>query len=164
MWLVGSCALGFIQHPHDLDLCLHLNEIIDWGEVAQYRKQFPSIQKVDIFHEKSSPINFNNFLLLASASRRINPHAEDDTLIYDVKNLPQFLLDFINLDIWRIKPKRLYQFELIYHLVRQHNPEHITLTNTDKDLINKLHDCSDNINYKDYLAERRKTLTAVLPS
>lgn len=102
--------------------------------------------------------------MLASASRRINPHAEDDTLIYDVKNLPQFLLDFINLDIWRIKPKRLYQFELIYHLVRQHNPEHITLTNTDKDLINKLHDCSDNINYKDYLAERRKTLTAVLPS
>ena len=45
----------------------------------------------------------------------------------------------------------------------QHNPEHITLTNADKDLINQLHDCSSNINYKDYLAERCKTLTAVSP-
>ena len=162
MWLVGSCALGFIQHPHDLDLCLHLNEIIDWGQVAQYRKQFPSIQKVDIFHEKSSPINFNNFLLLASASSRINPYAHD-MLIYDIKSIPQFLIDFAKQGIWEIKPKRLYQFELIYQLVRQHNPEHITLTRADKDLINQLHDCN-NINYQDYLAERCKSLKAVLPS
>ena len=160
MWLVGSCALGFIQHPHDLDLCLHLNEIIDWGQVAQYRKQFPSIQKVDIFHEKSSPINFNNFLLLASASSRINPYAQD-MLIYDIKSIPQFLIDFAKQGIWEIKPKRLYQFELIYQLVRQHNPEHITLTRADKDLINQLHDCN-NINYQDYLAERCKSLKAVL--
>ena len=160
MWLVGSCALGFIQHPHDLDLCLHLNEIIDWGQVAQYRKQFPSIQKVDIFHEKSSPINFNNFLLLASASSRINPYAQD-MLIYDIKSIPQFLIDFAKQGIWEIKPKRLYQFELIYQLVRQHNPEHITLTKADKDLINQLHDCN-NINYQDYLAERCKSLKAVL--
>ena len=160
MWLVGSCALGFIQHPHDLDLCLHLNEIIDWGQVAQYRKQFPSIQKVDIFHEKSSPINFNNFLLLASASSRINPYAQD-MLIYDIKSIPQFLTDFAKQGIWEIKPKRLYQFELIYQLVRQHNPEHITLTRADKDLINQLHDCN-NINYQDYLAERCKSLKAVL--
>ena len=162
MWLVGSCSLGFIQHPHDLDLCLHLNEIIDWGQVAQYRKQFPSIQKVDIFHEKSSPINFNNFLLLASASSRINPYAQD-MLIYDIKSIPQFLIDFAKQGIWEIKPKRLYQFELIYQLVRQHNPEHITLTRADKDLINQLHDCN-NINYQDYLAERCKSLKAVLPS
>ena len=161
MWLIGSCALGFIQHPHDLDLCLHLNEIIDWGQVAQYRKQFPSIQKVDVFHEKSNPINFNNFLLLASASSRINPYAQD-TLIYDIKSIPQFLIDFAKQGIWEIKPKRLYQFELIYHLVRQYNPEHITLTNADKDLINQLHDCN-NINYQDYLAERCKSLKAVLP-
>ena len=160
MWLVGSCSLGFIQHPHDLDLCLHLNEIIDWGQVAQYRKQFPSIQKVDIFHEKSGPINFNNFLLLASASSRINPYAQD-MLIYDIKSIPQFLIDFAKQGIWEIKPKRLYQFELIYQLVRQHNPEHITLTRADKDLINQLHDCN-NINYQDYLAERCKSLTAVL--
>ena len=160
MWLVGSCALGFIQHPHDLDLCLHLNEIIDWDQVAQYRKQFPSIQKVDIFHEKSSPINFNNFLLLASASSRINPYAQD-MLIYDIKSIPQFLIDFAKQGIWEIKPKRLYQFELIYQLVRQHNPEHITLTRADKDLINQLHDCN-NINYQDYLAERCKSLKAVL--
>ena len=160
MWLVGSCALGFIQHPHDLDLCLHLNEIIDWGQVAQYRKQFPSIQKIDIFHEKSSPINFNNFLLLASASSRINPYAQD-MLIYDIKSIPQFLIDFAKQGIWEIKPKRLYQFELIYQLVRQHNPEHITLTRADKDLINQLHDCN-NINYQDYLAERCKSLKAVL--
>ena len=160
MWLVGSCALGFIQHPHDLDLCLHLNEIIDWGQVAQYRKQFPSIQKVDIFHEKSSPINFNNFLLLASASSRINPYAQG-MLIYDIKSIPQFLIDFAKQGIWEIKPKRLYQFELIYQLVRQHNPEHITLTRADKDLINQLHDCN-NINYQDYLAERCKSLKAVL--
>ena len=162
MWLVGSCALGFIQHPHDLDLCLHLNEIIDWGQVAQYRKQFPSLRKVDIFHEKSSPINFNNFLLLASASSRINPYAQD-MLIYDIKSIPQFLIDFAKQGIWEIKPKRLYQFELIYQLVRQHNPEHITLTRADKDLINQLHDCN-NINYQDYLAERCKSLKAVLPS
>lgn len=162
MWLVGSCALGFIQHPHDLDLCLHLNEIIDWGQVAQYRKQFPSIQKVDIFHEKSSPINFNNFLLLASASSRINPYAQD-MLIYDIKSIPQFLINFAKQGIWEIKPKRLYQFELIYQLVKQHNPEHITLTKADKDLINQLHDCN-NINYQDYLAERCKSLKAVLPS
>ena len=160
MWLVGSCALGFIQHPHDLDLCLHLNEIIDWVQVAQYRKQFPSLRKVDIFHEKSSPINFNNFLLLASASSRINPYAQD-TLIYDIKSIPQFLIDFAKQGIWEIKPKRLYQFELIYQLVRQHNPEHITLTRADKDLINQLHDCN-NINYQDYLAERCKSLKAVL--
>lgn len=160
MWLVGSCALGFIQHPHDLDLCLHLNEIIDWGQVAQYRKQFPSIQKVDIFHEKSSPINFDNFLLLASASSRINPYAQD-MLIYDIKSITKFLIDFAKQGIWEIKPKRLYQFELIYQLVRQHNPEHITLTRADKDLINQLHDCN-NINYQDYLAERCKSLKAVL--
>lgn len=163
MWLAGSCALDFIKHPHDLDLCRRPYEPIDWNQVKQYRKQFPSISKVDIFTEKINfPINFHNFLLLASASPRINPHAENDTLIYDVKTLPQFLLDFVNLNIWRIKPKRLYQFELIYNLVRQHNPEYITLTNADKDLINQLHDCGNNINYKDYLTERCKTLTAVL--
>ena len=71
------------------------------------------------------------------------------------------LIDFAKQGIWEIKPKRLYQFELIYQLVRQHNPEHITLTRADKDLINQLHDCN-NINYQDYLAERCKSLKAVL--
>ena len=98
--------------------------------------------------------------MLASASSRINPYAQD-TLIYDIKSIPQFLIDFAKQGIWEIKPKRLYQFELIYQLVRQHNPEHITLTRADKDLINQLHDCN-NINYQDYLAERCKSLKAVL--
>lgn len=164
MWLAGSCALGFIQNPNDLDLCRRQNESTDWNQVKQYQKQFPSIHKIDLFHEKVNfHINFNNFLLLASASSRINPHAKGK-LIYDIKNIPKFLLDFVDQDIWRIKPKRLYQFELIYHLVRQYNPEHIVLTSTDKDLINQLHDCSGDINYEAYLAERCKTLTAVLPS
>ena len=100
--------------------------------------------------------------MLASASSRINPYAQD-TLIYNIKSIPQFLIDFAKQGIWEIKPKRLYQFELIYQLVRQHNPEHITLTRTDKNLINQLHDCN-NINYQDYLAERCKSLKAVLPS
>ena len=161
MWLAGSCALGFIKHPHDLDLCRRPDESTDWNQVKQYRKQFPSVNKVDIFTEKINfPINFNNFLLLASASSHINPYAQD-TLIYDIKSIPQFLIDFAKQGIWEIKPKRLYQFELIYQLVRQHNPEHIILTNTDKDLINQLHDCN-NINYQDYLAERCKSLKAVL--